>query len=282
MNDWIEYHYHHTKHSSINCSPFEKFTQQQQQISRLNDERTLDILLAPIPNNKGMRTVTKDKGIEIETNSFIHAELSLYIGEKVFCRYNPKDVGKIYVFNRLTSEFICEAVCPEIAGNGITRQEIAIAAKQKQRKALSSDRKEISKAARQYNVREIAHEIIARKKQKNGSVAAFPKPSEEIENASTKAAKKATEDPKNNEYSEEEKQKFEIRRKALIASEKNHHTREFQSPFSKAQYLTKSSLERELTPTEKSWLHDYRRKNRAALPVLNRILNTKKISGDNK
>jgi transposase InsO family protein len=282
INDWIEYHYHHSHHESLNCSPFEKFTQHKQKIVKISDERALDVLLAPIPSNKGIRTVTKGNGIEVEGNSFIDPELALFIGERVFCRYNPKDVGKIYVFNRITLDFICEAICPEIAGEGVSRQEIAIAAKQKQRLMLKQQRREITSTTNKHNVKSIAHEIIASKKQKNGVVTSFPKPSEELESSSITAAKKASEITPEETYSEEEKQRFAARRRELIAAEKNNHKREFESPLAKAQYLTRSSLERQLTPAEKSWLHKYRKESRASIPVLDRILQTTKTAtGDN-
>jgi hypothetical protein len=273
MNDWLNFHYLHTEHSELGCSPFEKFTQHKQSIKKIEDERTLDILLAPIPNNKGIRTVAKDKGIELENNSYIHPELSLHIRKKVLCRYNPKDVGKVYVFDLETCEFICEATCPEIAGEGITRQDVAIAAKQRQRQLLTRQRKEVIRESRKNSVSDIAHEIIAHKKNLNGGLTSFPKPFENLKTPAIDAVVEATTKETEPTYTQEQINVFEKRKQELDSLWNGEdQSPEFKDDHHKARYLTQRKELATITPLEKAFLHKYREEYPSSARMLDALL----------
>ena len=69
------------------------------------------LLLAPVPSQNGYRTVGKE-GISVGGVDYIHAELGAYVGDRVHCRYNPDDIGKIFVFNPVKREFICRGIQP--------------------------------------------------------------------------------------------------------------------------------------------------------------------------
>ncbi|MEE2025062.1 Mu transposase C-terminal domain-containing protein [Alkalimonas mucilaginosa] len=280
ISQWIENHYHHARHSSLNCSPFEKFVGHQQHIRRLDNAHVLDILLAPVPGNKGYRTVNKSDGISVEGGSYVHAELGAYIGERVYCRWNPKDVGKIYVFHALKHHFICEAVNPEIAGNGLELQDIAIEAKAIQRKQQRERRAEFKKAAKQHQVGDIAQRILDAKTAQNGNLSAMPKRSEQAVTNLTQAAEAAIAASQQTEpaYTEQQLSEFEKRRKELEALEKKAATPVFSSDAHKARYLTELSLSTDLPAVEKAWLHDYRRRNKAAARMLDEMFNTNKAS----
>jgi putative transposase len=99
------------------------------------NERQLDLLLAPVPNQKGMRVVQKG-GLEIDGGWYIAPELATYIGERVQVKYDPfdHDYGKVWVF-KANGEFICMAANEHrtIEVLGKTRQEIAMAAHAEQK-----------------------------------------------------------------------------------------------------------------------------------------------------
>lgn len=278
INQWVNDHYHHAKHSKLGCSPFEQFVSHQQQIKRLDDEHVLDILLAPVPGNKGYRTVTKSDGISVEGGSYVHAELGAYIGERVYCRWNPKDIGKIYVFHALKHHFICEAVNPEIAGNGLELQDIALQARAIQRQQQRERRAEFKKAIKQHQVGDIAQRILNAKSEQNGNLAAMPKRSEQVATNFTQAAQAAIEASKTpaTGYSDQQLSVFEQRRKELEALEQKDTAPVFTSDAHKARYLTELSATTELPPVEKAWLHAYRSRNKAAVRFLDDLLTSKK------
>lgn len=277
MNQWVEHHYHQVEHSGLKCSPFEKFTQHQQTIKRIEQPRLLDVLLSPVPGD-GYRTITKSNGISVEGGSYIHAELGAYIGERVFCRWNPNDVGKIYVFHALHGHFICEAVNPEIAGQDITMAH-AMEAKRIQRAQLTEQRKSFKKLAKQHDVSNAAQTYLDYKTGQNGGLNAFPKPSQNINTTATKGAAAALATPDNG-FTEQQKNTFEQRRKQLIELEKFDNeintTPVFAGDAQKARYLTQLGITTDLPAIEKAWLHNYRRANPAAARMLDDIQQAEK------
>ncbi|WP_416305176.1 Mu transposase C-terminal domain-containing protein [Neptunicella sp. SCSIO 80796] len=276
IDQWVEHEYHHRKHRKLACTPFQKFTQHTQQIQRLDDERVLDVLLAPVPGQKGFRIVNKSEGIQVEGGSYIHPELGAYIGERVYCRWNPKDVGKIYVFHALHHHFICEAINPEIANNGLTVKEIAHQAKQIQRAKLKEQRKAFRKNVAKQNVGDVAQQYIDHKTQLNGGLNAFPKPSEQVSTNITQAAEQALQasQPKQTGYTEQQLTQLEQRRKELeLAESLANDTPIFKNDHHKARYLTQRLLEHasSVTPVEKAWLHAYRANNKASARMLDKL-----------
>lgn len=267
IDNWIENTYHHTLHSNLECTPFEQFTKHRHSIERLDNERTLDILLAPVAGKNGQRVVTKGDGIKVDGASYIAPELGMHVGQSVFCRYNPDDAGKIYVFHLLTKEFICEAVDPEIANNGLSRQEIAVKAKQLQREELKAQRANFKKSASKYTVKNIALTMLDDNASKHGNLTHFPKPSSQFESDEINAinqAIKVDSTPTTPEYTEKQLTIFEARRAELEAAEAQLTQPAvpiFRNDFHKAQWITEQSLERELSPVEKVWLHKYRNTN---------------------
>jgi putative transposase len=277
MNQWVEHYYHQIEHSGLKCTPFEKYTQHQQTIKRLEDPRLLDVLLSPVPGN-GFRVVSKSNGISVESGSYIHAELGGYIGERVFCRWNPQDVGKIFVFHALHGHFICEAVNPEIAGQDITMAH-AMEAKRIQRAQLTEQRKSFKKLAKQHDVSNAAQTFLDYKSGQNGGLNAFPKPSQTVNTTGTHGAAAAIAN-KDSGFTEQQKNTFEQRRKELIELQKAtteiSTTPVFTGDAQKARYLTQLSVTNDLPPLEKAWLHDYRRANPAAARMLDEMQQTQK------
>lgn len=281
MDQWVEFHYHHKKHRTLKCTPFEKFNQHRQSIKRIGDERALDILLAPVSGN-GIRTVSKE-GISIDSRKFIHAELGPYIGEQVLCRSNNEDVGKIYVFHRLHGHFICEAIDPELVDSGIA-QKHAMEARKAQKRELAAQRKAVRQSVKNADLSDLAQKFLDHQESKNGSMTSFPKPSELATTDSIKSAQAAlAAQDKPNEYSPEQKASFAERRKKiedLKAIEKEWSMPTFTSEFQRAKWLTETDVNSSISPIDKAWLHDYRRSNKTSAGVLDTVkknlLRTKK------
>ncbi len=277
MNNWLDNHYDHTRHSELDCTPFQKFSQHRQTIKRLDDERILDMLLAPVPSQKGFRTVGKE-GISVGGVDYIHAELGAYVGERVHCRYNPDDIGKIYVFNPVKREFICEAFNPELAGNEITMQH-AQEAKRIQRTLLREERDAIKRAAKAHDVSDVAMKFLAYRESQNKGLTHFPKISEQFTSNTTESIAKHSQKPEG--YTPEQKDEFSRRREELNAIEaiRNSNGPTYKNEHEKARHYTQLKLDGLLGPTEKAWLHQYRRENRRAAQMLDKLFNHTKSKG---
>ena len=91
---WIENVYNTQPHSGLGGKkPIEMVREWNQPIHRIEDERSLDILLAEAPGNNGRRVVGK-KGIKLDNGLYIAPELAEHINEPVMValrrrRYGP-------------------------------------------------------------------------------------------------------------------------------------------------------------------------------------------------
>lgn len=87
----------------------------------------LDLLLLEIPKS---RKVHSD-GIHFQGFRYSNTNLAAYVGEYVLIRYNPNDMAEIRVFYR--DEFLCTAICPEIADYSIDIKDIQHARSQRRK-----------------------------------------------------------------------------------------------------------------------------------------------------
>ena len=277
MNNWLDNHYDHTRHSELDCTPFEKFSQHRQTIKRLDNERILDMLLAPVPSQNGYRTVGKE-GISVGGVDYIHAELGAYVGDRVHCRYNPDDIGKIFVFNPVKREFICEAFNPELAGNEITMQH-AQEAKRIQRAKLREERDAIKRASKEHDVSDVAMKFLKYRESQNNGLTSFPKASEQFTSSTTDSISAST--SKSDGYTPEQKDELARRREELNAIEaiRNGSGPTYKNEHEKARHYTQLKLDGLLGPTEKAWLHQYRRDNRRAAMMLDKLFNQTENKG---
>ncbi len=117
LDDWCANRYQHKPHSGLDGqTPFTRAASWPQAIRRIENERGLDLLLAPLASGESTRIVTK-KGIKIENVHFFDAALARFIGQTVFVRHDPVDLGSIYVFSDAgASQFICRAVNMALEG----------------------------------------------------------------------------------------------------------------------------------------------------------------------
>ncbi|MDH5785362.1 MAG: Mu transposase C-terminal domain-containing protein [Chromatiales bacterium] len=186
-DEWVENIYHHRSHNGLNNrTPFEVANSWNQPIQRIENERALDVLLAQAPSNNGQRTVTK-KGIALDNIEYIHQELGLLVGETVQVRYDPDDLGKIYVFDR-NGAFVCIAEAP--AYTGIDRREVAAKGREIQKAAIQEKRRELKAAAKKQNTKAIADEILTHHRNK-ANVAELPKRGETYNTPALQAAAEA-------------------------------------------------------------------------------------------
>ncbi len=189
-DDWIAGVYEQERHGGLNGrSPFETAAAWSGAVRKVADERALDVLLAEAPGTHGIRTVQK-KGIAVEGTYFIAPELGACDdGKKVHVRLDPLDMGRVYVFDADSSEFICVAVAPERTGD--SREELAREAKQRQKAKLAAAKKEVESVKRRARPHDLYKEGLAAAREDAGRVAAFPRPVEPHETPAINEASKA-------------------------------------------------------------------------------------------
>ncbi len=130
---WADKVYGDSVHSTIGSTPNKRAALAQGSVRRLKHPEALDILLAPLVGQDGMRTVTK-AGVRANNT---HYSFGLVMpGNQVFCRFDPMDAGRLYVFEPDGETFIGHALNHELAG--IDPAELAHRIRA-QRKALEDE-----------------------------------------------------------------------------------------------------------------------------------------------
>lgn len=169
---WAEDLYAHRPHGGLaNRTPFQVAAAYTGAVRRIDNDRALDILLAPASGD-GWCTVTK-KGIRVARGRYDSAELGGLEGQRVKVLYDEADAGGVFVFGE-DGQFICRAIDPEL--EGVSRAELAAARKAHQAAVLKegvADLKRMSKAARP---QDLAADILRKAAEKSGKVVALPRP----------------------------------------------------------------------------------------------------------
>lgn len=175
IDAWARDKYGKEPHSGLSgVSPFVKASGWMQPIQQIPNERALDLLLAPLAGADGYRTVGK-KGIKVNHGHFYGPGLELYVGKRVFARFDVEDLGKIYVFDE-DQVFICEAT--NIDRLGANRAEAAMLAKQNQKQHFAEQRKEMRRITREITPESIAEKYLSHAARNSAQVTEFPRQSE--------------------------------------------------------------------------------------------------------
>jgi transposase InsO family protein len=186
---WVSGVYERERHGGLGGrSPFEAAAAWAGRPRMIGDARALDVLLAEAPGTHGIRTVGK-KGIAVEATHFIAPELGALEGRKVHVRLDPCDMGRIWVFDADSSEFVCEAVAPE--RTGADRRQIAARARELQRATVREGVKDLRKTARRIKAHTIIDEVLAAARDEAGRVVALPRPGEAHETPALDEAARA-------------------------------------------------------------------------------------------
>lgn len=124
---------------------------------KIESERALDLLLAPLAGQDGFRTITK-KGLRIDNGHFYGPGLEIHVGKRVLVRHDPENMGLAYVFTE-AGEFICTATNYE--RDGANRAEAAMMAKARQAEYYKTETAHIKRAARQITPEKMAEMYLS-------------------------------------------------------------------------------------------------------------------------
>ncbi|MCB1520662.1 MAG: transposase [Hyphomicrobiaceae bacterium] len=168
---WADAQYGQAPHSALpqRMSPFARAASHAGRIKRVDDVRALDMLLAPVPGQHGIRTVGK-QGIKIDGAFFISS--TIMPGEKVLVRHDPSDMGRVYCFQADGARFLAEAICPERLG--IERAAAVAAARAEQARVLKEQVEPIRRAAKRIKPRDMIEAVLRQAEKDAGTVLAFP------------------------------------------------------------------------------------------------------------
>ena len=189
VDRWVKDHYMHRDHGGIGESPFSRVTAWTKPVKRIENERALDLLLAPVAGGDGYRKIGK-KGITLDRGVFMGPDLVLYVGKRVMVRCNPEDMGVVYCFDE-EGAFIGEARCFNRQGVNpvIAAAEAKKAQKVFERENIDPLRKEMKKIT----PAKLADDYLGLASRDNGHLVAMPSRGELYETPQLIEAAKAFE-----------------------------------------------------------------------------------------
>ncbi|QFS97591.1 Integrase core domain protein [Labrenzia sp. THAF191b] len=114
-NDWAENAYGRNPHGGLKkMSPEAKAATSTEKVLTV-DPDALDVLLAAVPNGGGIRTVQKG-GVRVDNEFYVMTDCAVMAGEQVLCRMDPKDLGRIWLFDAEGLTFLGHAICADLVG----------------------------------------------------------------------------------------------------------------------------------------------------------------------
>jgi putative transposase len=131
IDRWTEGVYHQRDHGELGMSPNVKAASVPVRSRRIEDLRSLDILLAPAPKDS-IRIIGK-KGLRLDNQYYWDDLMIVWVGRKVLVRLDLRDAGRVFLFDPETKAFICEAL--DMSISGITVGDL-IAAKKRANKQV--------------------------------------------------------------------------------------------------------------------------------------------------
>ena len=144
-------------------------------------------------------------------------------------------------------------------------------AKRIQRARLRNEREAIKQASKEFDVSDVAQKFLAYRESQTQGLKSFPKPSKQVSSGIINSISQA--EPKKEGYSAERKDELAQRRDELNAIETIRNSGEpiYQNEHHKARHYTQLNIDGRLGPTEKAWLHQYRRDNRRSAQMLDKL-----------
>ena len=160
-DDWCLTTYLHGTHAGLDGrTPFEVARASTAPVNRIRSERALDVLLARPAGSRGGRMTVQKKGIRYLPGPLSGSRRAFYftdpelvagdwIGREVQCREDVSDLGRLYVFDPASGDFVCVAECPQLTGTSLAEAAaLANAAYREKRAAIMAEAKDAAKEHR--------------------------------------------------------------------------------------------------------------------------------------
>ncbi|MDF2232201.1 DDE-type integrase/transposase/recombinase [Albimonas sp. CAU 1670] len=204
-DDWTENRFAHTPHEGLGRrTPFMMAAAYAGPVRWLTDEAMLDVLLAPLASNGGLRRVTK-QGVRIDHHQYL--PMGAQPGMDVLVRMDPHDLGRAMLFTPSGDAFLGEAICPEL--RGLDPAEVLARAKAMQKAAEAGAMTEIRGKKRE--LRELARLEVRGVGRPSADLVAFPQRGEAhatpaLDAAAEAAGRRQTFEPAKPDPAEEARQ----------------------------------------------------------------------------
>ena len=184
---WCREQYAHSPHSALKRkTPFEVAAGWSEPVRAISDETSLDVLLAPVASNGGLRIVGKE-GVKVDNERYA-VLCAAMPGTQVLCRHDPSDLGRLWLFDPDGETYIGEAINPDLAG--ADPAEVAARSKAIQKAAHEDTLAQIRKEKRKITPRTVM-EAQREAYSHNATVLSFPQKRQEHDTAKTLAASEA-------------------------------------------------------------------------------------------
>lgn len=127
FQNWLLDGYHRRIHSETKAPPQDRWEAQGFLPRMAESLEQLDLLLLTVAKT---RRVQQD-GIHFQGQIYMEPNLAAFVKEEVLIRYDPADMGEIYVFYQ--DRFLCRAVCAELSGVKVSLKDIEKARREQRR-----------------------------------------------------------------------------------------------------------------------------------------------------
>ncbi|MBM1954134.1 DDE-type integrase/transposase/recombinase [Sulfitobacter pseudonitzschiae] len=185
---WAADMYGRDQHAALKKrTPFEVAASYAGPIRKIEHEAALDVLLAPIASNGGLRHVTK-QGVRVDGAYYL--PMSAMPGDEVLVRMDPADMGRIMLFDPETESYLGEALNADLAG--LNPAEVIAKAKAMQRAFEDEKLTDIRRASRKIGKRDVADAMRRDAAEKASVMVAFPKAREIYTTPALEAARDAS------------------------------------------------------------------------------------------
>ncbi|MCV0428299.1 MAG: DDE-type integrase/transposase/recombinase [Roseibium sp.] len=180
---WANEQYAHTPHESLKRkTPFDVMNAWAGDVRAISDPASLDVLLAPVAGKDGLRKVTK-QGVKVDGEYYV--AFGVMPDTQVFCRQDPQDLGRLWLFEPDGETYLGEALCPDLAGLDPAE---TIAKARAMQKALEEERFADVKREKKKITPRTVMEAQRAAYQHNADIVSFPKQQREHETSKTLAA----------------------------------------------------------------------------------------------
>lgn len=224
-DQWAENTYAHREHSGIGTTPYFRAQQWDEPVRMVEDELALSLLFLPVPDNDGIRTVTKDGGVRCFNDSYLAPELGRYVRRQVQVRVNDADYGQVYIYSMDGEQFIC--IARGVKHSDLSNKEVREISKKAQAMQAKEKREcvaAMAACAKEADVQDIAYERMLADKERAERIRAehpiraraVPHTTAALESAAQAARAEAPAAPV--PVTEAERQAKETARRALAAA----------------------------------------------------------------
>lgn len=168
---WAEGRYATRPHGGLGgATPYQVAAAWPHPVRRVEDPAALSLLCAPIAGSDGFRTVGK-QGIRIDHTHYICPDL--LVGDRVFVRLDPADMGRVFVFDEDGETFRGIALAPELAG--VDRAALIAETRAVQKRFVDEGTAELRKEARSIKPRDVVDAIHRQAAKRAGKLVEFPR-----------------------------------------------------------------------------------------------------------